>query len=63
MKRDQLPPIVTQSVGVVMGIFFVVFWAITGKFEPVLLGFAGTVYSLGWIGSAKQSLKNRDDDK
>jgi hypothetical protein len=63
MKRDKLPPIVAQIIGLTMAVFFVVFWAVTGRFEPILLGFAGTVYSLGWIGSERRKLKEGEDEE
>lgn len=60
MPVNSLPPWVIQVAGLALGLFFVVFWVITGRAELSLIGFAGTLVSIGTVARARKALR---DDK
>lgn len=51
-----LPPWVLQVVGLVVFLFFVGFWAVTGRVEPTLLAASGGLIGAGLYADAKRSL-------
>lgn len=59
-KSNYLPPWVIQGTGLLAFTFFVGFWAFTGRIEPTLLAFAGTMVGLGLYQGAKRSLTEPD---
>jgi hypothetical protein len=60
---NTLPPWVIQVAGLLMGVFFVVFWVFTGRVELSLIGFAGTLVGAGTVARARQDLKGEDADE
>lgn len=59
LKRDSLPPIVYQVIGLSMAVFFAGFWAITDRVEPTILGLAVTLFSVGLAQQARSQLPQR----
>jgi hypothetical protein len=54
-----LPPRILQGVGLVILIFAVGFWAVTGQQSALLVGAALSLIGLGAYGSAQNALKER----
>lgn len=64
MRLTSLPPIVPQVIGVLLAVFVPVFWALTGRLEPLFLGFSVTLLSIGVVSSAGKKLKeSHTEDK
>lgn len=60
--RDTLPPIVLQLVGLGILLFFVGFWAVTSRVEPIMLSAAGTLIGAGLVKQSGEKVKSVDTD-
>jgi hypothetical protein len=56
MTGGYLPPWVLQVVGLAVFLFFVAFWAVTGRVEPTLLAAAGGLIGAGLYADARRAL-------
>lgn len=56
MTGGYLPPWVLQVVGLLVFVFFVGFWAVTGRVEPTLLAAAGGLIGAGLYADARRAL-------